>query len=51
MRVADFVIDFLIKNNINLTYCVTGRGSLFLNDALAKNKKMISQSRLVICII
>ena len=42
MRVADFVIDFLIKNNINLTYCVTGRGSLFLNDALAKNKKMKS---------
>ncbi len=42
MRVADFVIEFLLKNKINITYCVTGRGSLFLNDALAKNKNMKS---------
>lgn len=40
MRVADFVIEFLLKNKINHTFCVTGRGSLFLNDALAKNKLM-----------
>ena len=48
MRVADFVIDFLIKNNINLTYCVTGRGSLFLNDALAKNKRTNLRSLFII---
>ena len=40
MRVADYVIQFLLDNNINVTFCVTGRGSLFLNDALAKNKEM-----------
>ncbi len=38
MRVCDYVIDYLHKVGINHIFQVTGRGSLFLNDAVAKNK-------------
>ena len=39
MRVADFIIEYLLSKKINTFFSVTGRGSLFLNDALAKSKK------------
>ena len=39
MRVADFVIEYLLSKKIKTFFSVTGRGSLFLNDALAKSKK------------
>jgi acetolactate synthase-1/2/3 large subunit len=38
MRVADLIFDTLSKNNINQYFCVTGRGSLFLNDAIKRKK-------------
>lgn len=38
MRVADYIIDFLIEKGITRPFVVTGRGTLFLNDALAKSK-------------
>ncbi len=38
MRVCDYVIDYLYKKGINHIFQVTGRGSLFLNDAVAKHK-------------
>jgi acetolactate synthase-1/2/3 large subunit len=37
MRLADYVINFLIENGINKSFMITGRGALFLNDAIAKN--------------
>lgn len=37
MRVADYIFDILAKHNISNCFSVTGRGSLFLNDALKKN--------------
>jgi acetolactate synthase I/II/III large subunit len=42
MRVADFVIQYLKNKNIKTFFSVTGRGSLFLNDALARNKDVKS---------
>lgn len=39
MRVADFVIDHLASKHINTFFSVTGRGSLFLNDALARSDR------------
>lgn len=38
MRVADYIIEFLIEKGITRPFVVTGRGALFLNDALAKSK-------------
>ncbi len=38
MRVADFIIEYLVSKKINTFFSVTGRGSLFLNDALARSK-------------
>ena len=40
MRLADYVIEKLIQEGIHNTFCVTGRGSLFLTDALKKNSSM-----------
>ena len=40
MRLADYVIEKLIQEGIHNTFCVTGRGSLFLTDALKKNGSM-----------
>ncbi|MEM7568858.1 MAG: thiamine pyrophosphate-binding protein [Pseudomonadota bacterium] len=37
MRVADYVIEFLAAKGIRHPFVVTGRGALFLNDALAKS--------------
>ncbi len=42
MRVADFVIQYLKNKNIKTFFSVTGRGSLFLNDALARDKDVKS---------
>lgn len=42
MRVADFIIQYLKNNNINTFFSVTGRGTLFLNDALARDKNIKS---------
>ena len=40
MRLADFVIDFLVKKNIKKVFTVSGGGSIFLCDALFKAKKL-----------
>jgi len=42
MRVADFIIQYLKNKNIKTFFSVTGRGSLFLNDALARDKDIKS---------
>tara|TARA_B110000037_G_C17103288_1_gene498886 strand:- start:722 stop:2500 length:1779 start_codon:yes stop_codon:yes gene_type:complete len=42
MRVADFLIQYLKNKNIKTFFSVTGRGSLFLNDALARDKDVKS---------
>ncbi|MDB9768855.1 thiamine pyrophosphate-binding protein, partial [Candidatus Pelagibacter ubique] len=38
MRLADFVIQYLKSKNVENFFSVTGRGTLFLNDALARDK-------------
>jgi TPP-dependent 2-oxoacid decarboxylase len=38
MRVADYIIQYLKKKNIKNFFSVTGIGSLFLNDALERDK-------------
>ena len=42
MRVADFIIQYLKNKKIKNFFSVTGRGSLFLNDALARDKDIKS---------
>jgi acetolactate synthase-1/2/3 large subunit len=37
MRVADYIMNRLVEAGVSHVFQVTGRGSLFLNDALAKN--------------
>jgi acetolactate synthase-1/2/3 large subunit len=39
MNVSEFIVKELIKYGINTTFSVTGGGSMYLNDALGKNKK------------
>lgn len=38
IRVADYVMQKLVKVGVNKLFCVTGRGMLYLSDALAKCK-------------
>ena len=40
MRVADYIFERLIEVGLTHTYSVTGRGALFLTDAVAKNKEL-----------
>ncbi len=40
MRVADYIIERLVEGGLTHTYSVTGRGALFLTDAVAKNKEL-----------
>lgn len=40
MRLSDFVVEYLKTKNINNFFVVTGRGTLFLNDALARAKDL-----------
>lgn len=44
MRVADYIMQRLSKQGVGHVFQVTGRGSLFLSDALAKNTDLISVS-------
>ena len=37
-RVADYIIDQVVQAGVKHIYMVTGRGSLFLNDAVAASK-------------
>ena len=39
-RVADYVISRLVENNIKHIFLITGRGILYLTDAVAKNKEI-----------
>lgn len=40
MRVADYIIDRLATEGVKNIFQVTGRGSLFLNDAVAKSDEI-----------
>lgn len=40
IRVADYVMNFLSQKGIEDVFVITGRGILFLTDALAKNEKL-----------
>ncbi len=44
MRVADYVMRFLTEKGVDDVFVITGRGILFLTDALAKNEKLNSCS-------
>ena len=43
-RVADYIIRKIKEEGVSTVFTVTGRGSLFLNDALAKNPNVKSVS-------
>ncbi len=43
-RVADYLIDYIYKLGVKHLFQVTGRGSLFLNDAVAKHPAIESIS-------
>ena len=40
IRVADYIIQVLQKYGVNHFFMITGRGNLFLTDAVAANKKI-----------
>ena len=40
MRLADYVIEYLVNKGLKNIFLVTGRGILFLTDAVAKNEKI-----------
>jgi acetolactate synthase-1/2/3 large subunit len=44
MRVADYIFERLVEVGLTHTYSVTGRGALFLTDAVAKNGNIINVS-------
>src|SRR5574344_1219988 len=44
MRVADYIIERLAQENLNTLFMVTGRGVLFLSDAVARQEKIKSVS-------
>jgi acetolactate synthase I/II/III large subunit len=44
MRVADYIINKIYSKNISHIFMVTGRGALFLTDAVAANKNIKSIS-------
>ncbi len=39
-RVADYVINRLVEESINHIFMITGRGILYLTDAVAKNQNI-----------
>lgn len=40
MRLADYVFETLADHGVDTVYLVTGRGALFLTDAVAKTKRL-----------
>ena len=40
MRLSDYVFERVEKAGVDSVFLVTGRGALFLTDALAKNEKL-----------
>ena len=40
MRVADYVVDELHLQGVKNIFMVTGRGALFLSDAIAAHEKI-----------
>lgn len=40
IRVADYIVDFLVKRKIKDIFVLTGFGAMYLNDAIAANKKI-----------
>lgn len=44
MRVADYIMERLVKAGVSHVFQVTGRGALFLSDALAKKSSLKSVS-------
>lgn len=41
MRLSDYIVEYLSDTGISNAFVVTGRGALFLNDALARNQEII----------
>ena len=44
MRLSDYVMQRLAEANVKRVFQVTGRGTLFLSDALAKSKDLEATS-------
>lgn len=40
MRVADYIVNFLVERNVNDIFVLTGFGAMYLNDAIASRKKL-----------
>ena len=40
MRVADYIVNFLVEKNIKDIFVLTGYGAMYLNDALVSNPKI-----------
>ena len=40
IRVADFIAEFLVENNIDTLFSVVGGGAMHLNDGFGHNKDL-----------
>ena len=40
IKLTDYISNFLIKNNLKNIYCITGGGSMYLNDTFGNNKSL-----------
>lgn len=40
VRVADYIVEFLVKKNIKDIFVLTGFGAMYINDAIAANPKL-----------
>ena len=41
VRVADFIADFLVKNDITDMFSVVGGGAMYLNDAFGNTEGVV----------
>ena len=42
IKASDFIVNFLLSNDINRCFCVTGGGAMHLNDSFGHNKDFIT---------
>ena len=40
IKISDYISKFLIKKNLTNIYCITGGGSMYLNDSFGNNKSL-----------
>ena len=48
VRLSDYVIQRIVDEGVKHIFLITGRGILYLSDAVAKNEEMLEKISLMI---